>query len=133
MEFAGKGHRFFSTLQVRFGDNFEQWGAGPVEIKQRSICFASAGEFVAQFAVSSSKVGRRIGWFGGRIRFQFDGPADAEGQVVLADLVPWEIGIEVVLSVPLAEVGMSDPRRCRPSWRAHGFSVQNRKVRARPW
>ena len=85
---------------------------------------------MAQFACVLFQVGpSNSDGSGARFGFNFNGAADAKGQVVLADLVSLgEIGIEVVLSVPFAEVwNIRSQSNADHHGKLNCFSVEHRK------
>jgi hypothetical protein len=108
LEFLREGGDLFWGGEVGFGDDFEKWGSGAVEIDDGVVDGVSTGGFVEELAGVFFEVSAADAYcFGGAVVIgDIEGSGGAEWEIVLGDLVVfWEVGVVVGLAVPLGEGG----------------------------
>ena len=107
LELLGEGGDFFGGGEVGFGDDFEERGAGAVEVYDGVGDGVAAGGFVEEFSgvffqmrAADADVFRAV------VCGDLKDAVVAEGEVVLGDLVILgEVGVIVGLAVPLGVFG----------------------------
>ena len=129
-QFLREGHHLIGAVEVGRGDDLEQRRAGAIEIDQASVVVETAGQLVAQLAGVLLQVraddADALGAAGHR---QIEEAVAAQRLVVLADLIALgQVGIEVVLAIPVAVFGDGAVQRQAHHGRhLHGALVHDRQ------